>query len=104
MQLLYKASSLADAHLLRDLLEEDGLDVCIVNENLHSLIGELPFGMVLPEVWVKDSRHVFMARAVLEEYLKRKAKPVTGERSCAACGEQNPENFEVCWKCRRPFP
>ncbi len=103
MQLLYRATSLAEAHLLRDLLEEDGLSVCVVNETLHSLMGELPFGAVQPEVWVKDSRDLFMARAVLDEYLKRKAEPVSGERTCAACGEQSPANFEVCWKCRRPL-
>jgi hypothetical protein len=103
MQLLYKAASLAEAHLLRDLLEEDGLGACIVNENLHSLIGELPFGAVQPEVWVKDSRDLFMARAVLEEYLERQSQPVLGERACGACGEQSPANFEVCWKCRRPL-
>jgi hypothetical protein len=103
MERLYRASSLADAHLLRDLLEEDGLSGCVVNETLSSLLGELPFGAVQPEVWVKDSRDLFMARAVLRDFLERKKETVMGERTCAGCGEASPRNFDVCWKCRRPF-
>jgi len=103
MQFLYRASDLPEAHLLRDLLEEDGLSGCVVNESLSSLAGELPFGLVLPEVWVKDDRDLFMARAVLRDYLERKSAPDTGERRCEACGDLSPGNFDVCWKCRRPF-
>ena len=103
MDRLYQASDLAEAHLLRDLLEEDGLGACIVNENLASLGGELPFGLIVPEVWIKDSRDLFMARAVLEEYLARKKEPDPGERRCASCSESSPGNFDLCWKCRRPF-
>src|SRR5689334_1383084 len=103
MDRLYQASDLAEAHLLRDLLEEDGLGACVVNENLASLGGELPFGLIVPEVWIKDSRDLFMARAVLREYLARKKEPERGERHCASCDEQSPGNFDLCWKCRRPF-
>ena len=103
MERLYKASNLPDAHLLRDLLEEEGLQACIVNETLSSLVGELPFGMVQPEVWIKDPRDMFLARATLREYLARKDEPVTEEQRCSACAEASPSNFEVCWSCRRPF-
>ena len=104
MELLYKTSDLAEAHLLRDLLEEDGLGVFIVNEVLSSLLGELPFGLVSPEVWVTERRDLFLARAVLREYLERKSTQVLGEHRCESCGEESPENFEVCWSCRKPFP
>src|ERR1700742_4745942 len=103
MDRLYRASDLAEAHLLRDLLAEDGLSCCIVNENLASLAGELPFGLIVPEVWIADSRDLFMARAVLKEYLERKCKPDPGERRCAECGESSPGNFDLCWSCREPF-
>ena len=43
MDRLYRASDLSEAHLLRDLLEEDGLSCCIVNENLASLAGDTAF-------------------------------------------------------------
>lgn len=103
MDRLYRASDLSEAHLLRDLLEEDGLSCCIVNENLASLAGELPFGLIVPEVWITDSRDLFMARAVLKEYLERKGKPDPGERRCPKCGETSPGNFDLCWSCRQPF-
>jgi hypothetical protein len=103
MDRLYRATSLAEAHILRDLLEEDGLSACVVNETLSSLAGELPFGAVQPEVWVKDSRDLFMARAVLRDFLQRKNETTAADRTCAACGEASPGNFDVCWKCRRPF-
>jgi hypothetical protein len=103
MERLYRAADLPEAHLLRDLLEEDGLHACIVNESLSSLAGEMPFGLVTPEVWIPDSRDLFLARAVLREFLERKQTPILGERRCDACGEESPENFAVCWSCRRPF-
>ena len=103
MERLYKADTLAEAHLLRDLLEEDGLGAFIANESLSSLGGELPFSLVMPEVWVPDSRDVFMARAVLRDFLDRKEKPEAADRKCSACGDESPANFDVCWRCRRPF-
>ena len=103
MDRLYRATDLAEAHLLRDLLEEDGLHACIVNENLASLAGELPFGLIVPEVWVTDSRDLFMARAVLRDFLKRKGEPDRAEQQCSACGEASPGNFDLCWRCRQPF-
>lgn len=103
MQRLYRASSLAEAHILRDLLEEDGLSGCLVNDTLSSLAGELPLGMMMPEVWVKDDRDLFMAKAVLREFLERQETAEGAERRCDACGELSPGNFELCWRCQRPF-
>jgi hypothetical protein len=103
MDRLYRASDLAEAHLLRDLLEEDGIQVCLVNESLACLGGELPFGLIVPEVWIRDSRDLFMARAVLKDYLARKGEPDPGERRCATCDELSPGNFDLCWSCREPF-
>ena len=103
MQRLYRATSLTEAYILRDLLEEDGLGACLVNETLASLAGELPFGMVMPEVWVKDDRDLFMAKAVLREFLERRERAEGEEKRCDGCGENSPGNFDLCWKCQRPI-
>lgn len=29
--------------------------------------------------------------------------PIDGPWDCSACGEENPETFEVCWNCETPW-
>lgn len=101
---LYTATDVADAELLREQLESAGIAVRLKNEHLLPLAGGLPFTQVLPEIWLADERQTAAAQAIVTEYLERKRAPDDGpERLCPACGESSPSNFEVCWKCRRPF-
>lgn len=72
-----------------------------MNEHFQ-LTAQVPLYETLPEVWVVDANDP-MVRAILERYLEQKKQPELGERRCSACGEESPANFEVCWKCRRPF-
>jgi len=103
MEKLYPASDLVEAHLLRTLLDEAGIQAHVRNEHLSSLGGEIPFNQVLPEVWLDDAVDLAAARAVLDDYLARRASPDGPQRHCRSCGEDSPSNFEICWKCRRPF-
>jgi hypothetical protein len=85
------------------MLEEAGIRAHVRNEHLSSLAGEIPFNQVLPEVWLANARDVDAARVILDAYLARRVSPDGPQRHCRSCGEDSPSNFEVCWKCRRPF-
>lgn len=101
---LYLAHDLADAQLLADRLESAGIAVFVRNRELQGALGELPFSL-RPEVCVLDARDLARAEVIKAEYERIRATPLQGEeRRCSACDELSPPNFELCWKCRTPFP
>jgi hypothetical protein len=101
---LYRASSVPEAHLLSGLLEAEGIQAIVKNELLAGAIGELPMMSALPEVWLVRGKDEPRARTVLEAYRKRAGSKLGPDVVCPACGNENPSNFELCWKCRKPLP
>jgi hypothetical protein len=97
MKRLCKAASLPDAHILRDLLEQAGIDAHVFNENAQSGAGELPLPEALPEVWVSRERDLERAREIVRRF--ESAAPETRTVRCGRCGEDNPGNFQLCWSC-----
>jgi hypothetical protein len=107
MVVLHAAKNPAEAHLLRALLADAGIESLILNEMLQAAQGD--FGLapeVAPQVALLDPRDHPRALAVLEEMLAR-SRPGAEEHalwSCAACGEENDSSFELCWQCQAPRP
>jgi len=103
MWVVYLAENLADAQFLVDRLTSYGIECRLRNEALQGALGELPLTL-RPEVCVLDERDVDLARDVVAQHdaAMRAAVPVE-ERTCSECGELNPNNFELCWKCRHPL-
>jgi len=100
---LYVAQDLLDAQMLVDKLEDSGIVAAVRNSDLQGAIGELPWGL-RPEVCVLNASDMERAITLKQEYETERAQSITGEeRQCDACGEFSPPNFEVCWKCRKPF-
>jgi len=99
-QQLYAAGSLYEAQLLLDQLREAGLAVELRNENLVGMIGFLPESTTQPTIWLENPEDWERARAMVDAFEERRATEVDTEITCPACGEQNPGNFELCWKCR----
>jgi hypothetical protein len=100
MFLVYRAKHLAEAQLLVEHLERQGIETYICNQDL--LGTELAFA--LPEVCVLDEADIDRARAISMEYEGLLQQEVVGEeRPCPRCHQQNPPNFETCWSCRTPF-
>lgn len=66
MQIIYRAANLADAHLVRQLLESEGVPAFIQGEYLQGAVGELPANT---EVFVHvHDAHVDAARAVVADW------------------------------------
>jgi hypothetical protein len=97
MKRLCKAASLPDAHILRALLEQAGIEAHVFNENAQSGAGQLPVSEALPEVWVAQERDLERAREVVHRF--EAAPPETVTVRCGRCGEDNPGNFQLCWSC-----
>ena len=100
MKRVYTAATLPEAHLVRHLLQTEGIRTHVFNENGMALVGELPLAAALPQVWVADDAHAARARMLIDRYESRTAGPA---RKCSECGEESPGAFEICWHCGRAF-
>jgi putative signal transducing protein len=97
MKRLCSAASLPDAHILRGLLGQEGIKAHVFNENAQSGVGQLPVAEAQPELWVDDEKDWQRAMEVVRRF---EASPrIDATLRCAACGEDNPGNFQVCWSC-----
>ena len=97
MKKLCSALSLPDAHLLRNLLEQAGIEARVFNENAVGGAGELPIPDAYPQIWVVDERDVQRARELVEAFERMPA--ISATVRCNGCTEENPVNFQLCWNC-----
>jgi glycerate-2-kinase len=97
MQRLYTAGDRVEAYLLVDRLAQAGIKAHVFNQNMSSVVGDVPVDVAMPQVWLDDDADRARADAVLREYrIERNRK---GVLFCRKCGEENPATFELCWKC-----
>jgi hypothetical protein len=81
-----------EAQLLRATFAQEGIFVEIRGAQLAD---KLPLPDVEVTLWV-DPRDEHRARALLERLETQRPEPWR----CAGCGEDNPGNFETCWRCQ----
>jgi hypothetical protein len=87
--------TLPEAWLAHSALLREGLTAEIRGEARAPLAGEIPFADARVEVWVIAAQ-LDAAAELLAEVDRTAEGPA---RKCAACGEDNPPAFEVCWNC-----
>lgn len=97
MRKIYSAATLPDAHLLRGLLGQAGIESKVFNENAQGGMGEIPFTHAYPEVWLVDERDSDRAREVIRQF--EQPAPTAAIMRCRNCAEDNPGNFQLCWSC-----
>lgn len=94
---IYQAADLPQAHLIAGLLRHAGIAARVLKENAQGGLGDIPFGEAYPEVWIERPSDLDRAKAIIEEFENPTIH--SGSVTCPACGEDNPGNFELCWKC-----
>jgi len=100
-----------DAHFVKGLLQQEGIEAIVQGEALEETWGDLPLSpKALPSVWVPDD-DVPKAAPIIEEYKRRdEADAETGEPparatwTCPNCGEKVEEQFTRCWHCGHNRP
>ena len=97
MKKLYRAANLPDAHILRGLLAQAGIQAHVFNENAQGGLGQLPFTEAWPEVWVSEDRDLGRAREIVQAF--ECSPEVIESVRCPACTEENPTSFQLCWSC-----
>lgn len=82
---------------MQSLLESNGIQTFIRNQYGSSVMGEVPFLEVVPQLFVLDEKDLARALELLELDSPRAAE---GEDwVCPECGADVDANFDRCWKC-----
>ena len=99
MKQVHIARHAPEAHIVKGLLESNGIEAVIRGEFLTSGWGELPVDVC--SVWVADDAHYERAQAVLLEFLNGDLARKHQDRPwrCHHCGEQLEGQFTKCWNC-----
>lgn len=102
---VYSALHPTEAHMVKGLLEADGIECVVRGEILFAARGELPLTPdTAPSVWIKEAAQLQAARRVVRLYEDRNNDlPGDGEHwQCESCGEIHEGQFTHCWKCGMP--
>ena len=103
---LYLAANAVDGHMLKGLLEQEGIQAVVRGDDFVPLQGGTLFKMeTRPSVWVLDDEHLPRARALAADF-GRRSTPSEGPPATwiCRCGETSEEQFTECWNCGRPKP
>lgn len=97
MKPILRERDLARLSFCRHLLEEAGIPTFVRNEALS--VTEAPIPNFLPTLCVVKDEDFEQALELIQRRSRELAETSTEERTCPACGEQVPGNFELCWNC-----
>ncbi|QIA64806.1 DUF2007 domain-containing protein [Vibrio astriarenae] len=100
---IYFAKHPTEAHIVAQMLQQQGFQCEVRGDTLFSLQGELPFNEeTFPHVWLFDNALAPQAQAHIKEYLQQKAS--LKEWQCHECHELNEGQFGACWQCGAAAP
>ncbi len=103
MKLIFTAKHPTEAHLIRGMLESEGIRAEVRGDQLYGAFGELP---VLPTVWIFDITAESAAQRLVGEFLH--GTPAHRHRherwTCPYCNEALEGQFTECWNCGHSRP
>jgi len=97
MKKLTSSESLITINHYKNLLASEGIAAEIRNQHLGSIVGEMPFVEVWPELWVRNDLDFDRALQLISDAVRDEA-PQAAWR-CRNCGEDNEGQFAACWSC-----
>lgn len=96
---VFTADNIVEVGLMRSMLAQHDIETELRNDHSASVMGEIPFTSVWPEIWV--SQRYFDRAVELIKSLQRRELSGPDWR-CSKCEEPNPISFELCWQCATP--
>lgn len=101
MEQVFIAYTSIEAHLVRGLLESEGI-AAEVHEDMVNILGELPLTPEnLPSVWVEE-HDAARADGIVRDFQSGRVEK--GEAWRCECGETLDAQFTACWRCDRRRP
>jgi hypothetical protein len=92
--------SLVTINHFKNLLESEGIAAFLRNEYLGSIVGEMPFQEVWPQLWVKNDLDYDRALQLIDSDKLAGESPSVPWR-CVHCGTENEGQFAACWQCSK---
>ena len=96
MKKLTSAESLITINHYKNLLQAEGIRCEIRNEHLGSILGEMPYVEVWPELWVANDLEFDRATQLI---IDAESESPAASWKCKKCGEDNEGQFAACWNC-----
>ena len=84
----------------KNLLVSEGIEAFVKNEHFGSIMGEVPFQEVWPELWVKNDLDYDRALQLIDDARLTEESPARPWR-CGQCDAENEGQFAACWQCGR---
>lgn len=103
MKKVTSADSIITISHYRNILESEGITAFMRNHNLGSILGEMPFQEVWPELWIENDLDFNRAVELISGVALAAETPAAGWR-CADCGNDNEAQFGQCWNCGAGAP
>ncbi len=98
MKKVTSSDSLVIINHYKNVLTSEGIPAVIKNEHLGSIVGEMPFQEVWPELWVENDLDYDRAKQLLDADTIIDESPGSSWR-CRRCNEDNEPQFGACWSC-----
>ena len=98
MKKLNSSESIVTVNHWKNLLESEGIPCEIRNEHLGSIMGEMPFPDVWPQIWVINDLDYDRAKQLIDKDIAATESP-SEPWKCGKCGEENEGQFAACWNC-----
>ena len=100
MKKLTSSESLVMINHWKNILESEGIACELRNEHLGSVLGEVPFFEVWPQLWIVNDLDYDRAQQLISDDVLVES-PNEGWQ-CRYCGETNEGQFGACWNCAKP--
>ena len=97
MKKLTSSDSLVTINHWKNILESEGIPCQIRNEHLGSIVGEMPFPEVWPQLWIVNDLDQDRAMQLIND--DGVDESPSEPWNCRHCGEENEGQFAACWNC-----
>jgi hypothetical protein len=94
---LTASESIITINHFKNILESEGIGCRLKNEHLGSIVGEMPFFEVWPELWVINELDYDRAKQLIDAAISDESPQRSWK--CRKCGEENEGQFAACWNC-----
>ena len=97
MKKLTSAESIITINHYKNVLDAEGIACEIRNEHLGSILGEVPFFEVWPQLWIRNDLDYDRATQLISQEAADESPAEPWK--CRKCGEENEGQFSACWNC-----
>lgn len=105
MRKVFEHPAYHEVGLCESVLNSNGIESIIRNQNVSSLTGEVPFTSAYPELWIVDDARYDEAISLLLDFHHASVQDSTSsDWTCPKCSESVPGTFHSCWKCNSSRP